>query len=94
MVQLEANGVNNGFDWDPQITAVGTAGEYVVAWYGWDSNADISAFVQKFNANGTTTGNTIVQPSVGKAQAAMTTLPTTTCWQYGMPSMALEPVSD
>ena len=61
MIQLEAIGVRYGADLAPQITAVGTAGEFVVTWYGIDSAGDNSIFVQKFNANGTTTGNMPVQ---------------------------------
>ncbi|TXT21749.1 MAG: hypothetical protein FD134_2600, partial [Gallionellaceae bacterium] len=60
-VQLEAIGNTNNTDADPQVTAVGSAGEYVVTWAGYDSANDFSIFVQKFNANGTTTGNTPVQ---------------------------------
>ncbi|MGW8169899.1 MAG: Ig-like domain-containing protein [Sulfurovaceae bacterium] len=61
IVQLEAIGKTNGADFFPQITSVGSTGEYVVTWYGVDSAGDNSIFVQKFNANGTTTGNTPVQ---------------------------------
>ena len=52
-VMLEATGVTNGSDWYPQITAVGTTGEYVVTYQGEDSNGAYSVFVQKFNADGT-----------------------------------------
>ena len=61
MVQLEAIGVTNGSDQLPQITAVGSDGAFVVTWYGTDSENDFSIFVQKFNADGTTTGQTPVQ---------------------------------
>ncbi|MFZ3053821.1 MAG: hypothetical protein WA099_10465, partial [Sulfuricurvum sp.] len=61
MVQLEALGNTTGYDYTPQITAVGTAGEYVVTFYGQDLvSGDYSIYVQKFNANGTVAG-TIVQ---------------------------------
>ncbi|NOQ76386.1 MAG: hypothetical protein GQ475_01065, partial [Methylococcaceae bacterium] len=60
-VQLEAIGKNNGFDGGPQITAVGSTGEYVVTWHGEDSAGDFSIFVQKFNADGTIGGNAPVQ---------------------------------
>ena len=58
-VMLEATGVTNRSDWSPQITAVGTAGEYVVTYYGIDSNGDTSIFVQKFNADGTIQGSRV-----------------------------------
>ena len=62
MVQLEAIGKTDGADSRPQITAVGSSGEFVVTWYGKDSDAgDDSIFVQKFNADGTTTGQPPVQ---------------------------------
>jgi roadblock/LC7 domain-containing protein len=61
MIQLEALGNTTGYDQAPQITSVGTAGEYVVTFYGRDSDGDDSIFVQKFNADGTTTGNAMVQ---------------------------------
>ena len=59
-VMLEATGVTNGANESPQIAAVGSGGEYVVTWHGSDSAGDYSIFVQKFNANGTITGNTPV----------------------------------
>ena len=67
-VQLEAIGKNNGYDGEPQITAVGTSGEFVVTWRGEDSaGGDFSIFVQKFNADGTTTGQAPVQlEAIGK----------------------------
>ena len=37
----------------PQVTAVGENGEYVVTFYGEDSDGDDSVFVQKFNSDGT-----------------------------------------
>ncbi|GEM_PF-6715735 len=62
MVQLEALGNTTGRDYSPQITAVGTTGEYVVTFYGQDAvGGDYSVYVQKFNADGTTTNNTMVQ---------------------------------
>jgi len=60
MVQLEAIGQTNGHDQYPQITAL-LDGSFVVAFQGSDSNLDFSVFVQKFNADGTTTGNAMVQ---------------------------------
>ena len=57
-VQLEAPGVTNGYDQQPQITAVGTAGAYAVTWQGYDNTGDSSIFVQAFNADGTTNGVT------------------------------------
>jgi hypothetical protein len=59
MVQLEALNKSNGHDYDPQITAVGSSGEFVVTWYGQDSQGDNSIFVQKFNADGTLQSDTV-----------------------------------
>ena len=61
MVLLDATGVSSGIDQTPQITAVGTTGEFVVTWSGIDSNGDGSIFVQKFHANGTAVGGGAVQ---------------------------------
>ena len=67
MVQLEAIGVTDGWDYNPQITAVGTAGEYVVTFYGQDSAGYGSIFVQKFNANGTILGSMVQLEAIGVA---------------------------
>ena len=65
--QLEAIGKTDGKDAAPQVTAVGTSGEYVVVWAGEDgSGGDTSIFVQKFNASGATSGNTIQLEAIGK----------------------------
>ncbi|CAG36834.1 Ig-like domain-containing protein [Desulfotalea psychrophila] len=72
-VQLEAIGNARGADYFPQVSAVGSAGEFVVTWYGQDSDSanDFSIFVQKFNADGTTLGNAPVQlEAIGKARGA------------------------
>ncbi|MDP2549487.1 hypothetical protein, partial [Oceanobacter sp. 4_MG-2023] len=58
-VQLEALGNTIGYDDDPQITAVGSDGAYVVTWYGEDSDDDYSIFVQAFNADGSFNGATV-----------------------------------
>ena len=58
-VQLEAIGTTNGFDINPQVTAVGSLGAFVVSWSGQDSGGDFSIFVQRFNANGTTSGTSV-----------------------------------
>jgi hypothetical protein len=60
-VQLEAISKTNGHDYAPQVTAVGSNGEYVVTWHGADSYGDNSIFVQKFNADGSITNQTPVQ---------------------------------
>ncbi len=63
-VRLEAIGKTNGDDYEPQITAIGSNGEFVVTWWGEDNDGELgdgSIFVQKFNADGTTTGQTPVQ---------------------------------
>ncbi|WP_417618494.1 Ig-like domain-containing protein [Oceanisphaera sp.] len=61
LVQLEAIGNTSGNDYRPQVSAVGSDGAYVVTWYGRDSEGDDSIFVQRFNAEGTITGNAPVQ---------------------------------
>ncbi|MBV5350416.1 hypothetical protein JZU71_04645, partial [bacterium] len=61
MVQLESTGGAINSDQAPQITAVGTAGEYVVTFEGYDVTDYQTIFVQKFNVDGTTTGNTMIQ---------------------------------
>lgn len=66
MVKLEAIGVTNNNDAAPQITAVGTSGEYVVTFYGIDSTGDYSIFVQKFNANGTVAGSMVKLEAIGR----------------------------
>jgi len=59
-VQLEAIGVTNGADTDPQVSAVGSDGAYVVTWQGQDSGNDFSIFVQQFNADGTINKSTLL----------------------------------
>jgi roadblock/LC7 domain-containing protein len=66
MVQLEALGNTTSNDHAPQITAVGTAGEYVVTFTGADSAGDDSIFVQKFNANGTISGDMVPLEAISK----------------------------
>ena len=56
MVQLEAIGNTTGDDYNPQITAVGTAGQFVVTFEGNDADNNYTVFVQKCNTDGTTTG--------------------------------------
>ncbi|MDO6683791.1 cadherin domain-containing protein, partial [Oceanobacter sp. 5_MG-2023] len=58
-VQLEALGNTTGHDFDPQITAVGSDGAYVVTWNGADSANDYSIFVQAFKADGSFNGDTV-----------------------------------
>ncbi|MDP2614019.1 hypothetical protein Q8W27_17305, partial [Oceanobacter sp. 2_MG-2023] len=58
-VQLEALGNTSNGDYAPQITAVGSDGAYVVAWYGEDSGSGYSIFVQAFNADGSLNGTTV-----------------------------------
>ena len=66
-VMLEATGVTNGYDYYPQISAVGSSGEYVVTWQGTDAAAaaTTSIFVQKFNANGTVSGSAVMLEPTG-----------------------------
>ncbi len=58
LVLLE--GVTGNADAKPQVTAVGTAGAYVVTWEGVDADDDNSIYVQKFAADGTTDGETVM----------------------------------
>ncbi|MCS7488522.1 hypothetical protein UA24_19205, partial [Marinomonas sp. BSi20414] len=60
-----ALGNTTGSDADPQVTAVGSEGAYVVTWSGEDSDGDDSIFVQRFNANGTLNGNTVQLEALG-----------------------------
>ncbi len=66
MVKLEAIGQANGYDSAPQITAVGSTGEFVVTWHGQDSENDDSIFVQKFKADGTSAGTMVQLEAIGK----------------------------
>ena len=70
MVRLEATGVTNGADGSPQITAVGSAGEYVVSYYGADSEGDVSTYIQKFNANGAVIGSPVRIEPLGVGNGA------------------------
>ncbi|MDO6683800.1 cadherin domain-containing protein, partial [Oceanobacter sp. 5_MG-2023] len=65
-VQLEAPGHTTGYDYLPQITAVGTDGAYVVTWFGEDSDGDFSIFVQAFDADGSLNGATVQLEALGK----------------------------
>ena len=60
-VQLEANGTTSNKDETPQITAVGTTGDYVVVWKGQNSGTatDNSIFVQQFVASGAKFGTAL-----------------------------------
>ena len=69
-VQLEATGKTDGADATPKITAVGTAGDFVVTWSGVDSAGDTSIFVQKFHANGNINGNAVQLEAIGKTDGA------------------------
>ncbi|MDO6805968.1 hypothetical protein Q4595_26160, partial [Wenyingzhuangia sp. 1_MG-2023] len=64
-VQLEAPGNTTGDDYFPQVTAVGSAGAYVVTWFGADSGGDNSIFVQAFNAEGSVNGDTVQLEALG-----------------------------
>jgi hypothetical protein len=61
VIQLEAVNMMTGDDWRPKVKSVGTDGSYVVVWHGDDSAGSMSIFVQRFNANGTTTGHDTIQ---------------------------------
>ncbi|MGB1091328.1 MAG: hypothetical protein ACPGYX_04330, partial [Oceanobacter sp.] len=53
---LEALGNNTGEDVWPQVIALGTLGEFAIAWSGIDSDGDASIFVQLFNSDGSQNG--------------------------------------
>ena len=72
-VQLEATGKTDGKDETPQITAVGTAGEFVVTWSGVDSAGDASIFFQRLHANGRTNGSAVQLEATGKTDGADST---------------------
>ena len=76
-VQLEAASKTDGADSTPQITAVGTAGDYVVTWSGVDSDGDTSVFVRKFNANGSLMGSVVILEATGKTDGSDDTPQTT-----------------
>ncbi|MCH1921094.1 hypothetical protein L9G15_16855, partial [Shewanella sp. A3A] len=51
------NGVEGKFlDFEPQITAVGTDGAYVVVWYGQSADNSTQIYVQRFDADGNAAG--------------------------------------
>ena len=58
-VQLESGGHLTEVDRDPQVTAVGMAGEFVVVWTGYDTNSDATVHVQKFTASGSASGSPV-----------------------------------
>ena len=51
--KMEASDGATKVDKDPQITALGTSGAYVVVWNGKEDGGDESIYTQKFNADGT-----------------------------------------
>jgi methionine-rich copper-binding protein CopC len=61
LVKLKAPSASTNSDSQPDILVVGNSGEYVVTWTGKDEGGDTSIFVQKFNADGSTTGNAVVK---------------------------------
>ena len=66
VVQLEATGKTNGTDYNPQVTAVGLTGAFVVVWEGQDSGGgDHSIFVQNFAANGSASGSPVLLEAIG-----------------------------
>jgi len=71
-IMLEATGVTTGSDTSPQITQLGSEGQFAVTWQGIDSNGDYSIYVQKFNANGTTSGSAVKLEATGVTTGADT----------------------
>ena len=71
IVQLQAS--SGATDLYPQVTAVGTNGEYMVTWYGYASGiSGYHLFVQKFNADGSTHENLVVLNHDGHATVQST----------------------
>jgi hypothetical protein len=71
VVQLQAS--SGATDLYPQVTAVGTNGEYMVTWYGYASGiSGYHLFVQKFNADGSTHENLVVLNHDGHATVQST----------------------
>ena len=71
VVQLQAS--SGATDLFPQVTAVGTDGEYMVTWYGAASGiSGYHLFVQKFNADGSTHENLVVLNHDGHATVQST----------------------
>ena len=62
-VKLEGTDSRTGFgvrsDESPQIAAVGSNGEYVVAWLGDAADGSAHVYVQRFNADGSATGGSV-----------------------------------
>ena len=62
-VKLEGTDSRTGFgvrsDENPQIAAVGTSGEYVVAWLGDAADGSAHVYVQRFDANGSASGSSV-----------------------------------
>ena len=57
--KLQGPGNTTGNNWDGSATAVGNQGQYVVTWYGEDTQGDYSIFIQKFAADGTKVASAI-----------------------------------
>src|SRR5690606_10222667 len=57
-ILLEPTGVTSGNDSNPQITALGSDGAFVVTWYGPDANTggDLSILVQRCDGTGVALG--------------------------------------
>ncbi|TCW49627.1 Ig-like protein group 3 [Phytobacter diazotrophicus] len=71
VVQLQAS--SGATDLYPQVTAVGTNGEYMVTWYGYASGiSGYHLFVQKFNADGSIHENLVVLNHDGHATVQST----------------------
>ena len=51
--KIEGSDSTSDTDKDPQITALGSSGAYVVVWNGKEAGGDESIYTQKFNADGT-----------------------------------------
>src|SRR5690606_34049481 len=66
----EPDGVTNGHDYYPQLTALGSDGAFAVTWYGYDAGGDTSIFVQRFDSSGTAVGTPLLLEPDGVTNGA------------------------
>jgi hypothetical protein len=69
ITQVKPETTYSGDDINPQVSAVGSSGAFVVTWQGTDSRYDQSIFVQQFNAGGTINNSLISNASSTRVQS-------------------------
>ena len=69
-VRLDMTGVTAKMDDAPVITSLDNAGSFVVAWQATNASNGLNMCLQKFNADGTTSGSQVVLTSPGGVTAA------------------------